>query len=66
MHRRPNLKEALDILSHYSDISIEAAEMLAEYKTLCENDQEFFAARLVVEVVDHFYHINDVKGVFNG
>ena len=66
MHRRPGLKEALSVLESYAALNVEAAEVLQEYKTLCLDNQEFFAARLVVEIVDHFYHINGIGEVSNG
>jgi hypothetical protein len=56
MHRRPSLKEALQVLSDFSCYSEDAAEVLDIYKKMIINRQEFLAARLVVEIVDLFYH----------
>lgn len=56
MHKRPSLNEALQVLSKSSVYSKEAAEVLDVYKTMIKNQQEFLAARLVVEIVDLFYH----------
>jgi hypothetical protein len=56
MHKRPNLKEALQVLVKYSVLNKDAAEALELYEILLKQKQEFLAARLVVEIVDLFYH----------
>jgi len=60
LHKRPNLKEALSVLTEYSGHSADCVEILAEYKQLKENNQEFLAGRLVIDTVDHFYHLRSV------
>lgn len=63
MHKRPSLQEALRVLEQLSNISIDSSEVLEEYKMLCESGQQFLGARLVVDSVDHFYHL---QGIANG
>lgn len=63
MHKRPSLQEALQVLRNLSTFSIDCVEVLEEYADLKSQGQEFLAARLVVDSVDHFYHL---QGVANG
>lgn len=65
MHRRPRLKEAIEILQQLSHISEYAAESLDDYHHLLSQGKEFAAAHLVVEIVDHYYHLIGVKHTVN-
>lgn len=60
MHRRPSLQEAISVLGSLKSISDDANEALNEYYALKEAGQEFLAARLVVEIVDFYYHATGV------
>jgi predicted nuclease of restriction endonuclease-like RecB superfamily len=66
MHRRPRLKEAVQLLEQLSQISPEAAQAIEEYNELLVKGYEFAAAHLVVEIVDHYYHLNNVQECVNG
>jgi hypothetical protein len=56
MHKRPSIKEALQVLKTFANVNSDVAEALELYYTLIDDRQEFLAARLVVEIVDLFYH----------
>lgn len=60
MHKRPSLVEALDVLKKYQYISNDCLEALQDYNKLKQTN-EFQAARMVVDIVDHFYHTQSVK-----
>lgn len=59
MHKRPNLFEARAFLSQH------APDIMDEYSNLIETHGEFFAARYIVDIVDHYNHLNQI-GVVNG
>ena len=59
MHKRPSLSEAKALLYQH------APDIMKEYETLKITHGEFFAARYIVDIVDHYNHINNV-GVVNG
>ena len=59
MHKRPSLSEAKVLLYQH------APDIMIEYENLKKSHGEFFAARFIVDVVDHFNHINNVN-VVNG
>ena len=59
MHKRPSLSEAKTFLTQHSP------DIMQEYKELYETHGEFFAARYIVDIVDHYNHLNNV-GVVNG
>ena len=59
MHRRPSLQEAKALLSQH------APDIMQEYKELIVTHGEFFAARYIVDIVDHYNHINNI-GVAKG
>mgnify|MGYP001418631863 FL=1 len=59
MHKRPSLSEAKALLNQH------APDIMEEYKQLVKTHGEFFAARYIVDIVDHYNHINNV-GVVNG
>jgi hypothetical protein len=61
MHRRPSLNEAISVLNSVKHVSEEAEQALNEYYSLKNSGQEFLAARLVVEIVDFFYHATGVQ-----
>lgn len=53
MHKRPSLQEAKAILTQHSP------DTMQEYHEMKESHGEFFAARFIVDVVDHFNHLQD-------
>lgn len=59
MHKRPTLQEAKALLTQH------APETMEEYRELFDTHGEFFAARYIVDIVDHYNHLNNV-GVANG
>ena len=66
MHKRPSLSEALQVLIKLAPINEECDEALEEYYRLKAQGQEFFAARIAVEIVDHYYHILSTKDIVHG
>ena len=61
MHKRPSLSEAISVLQSIRHISDDADSILTEYAELKSSGKEFIAARLVVEVVDFYYHATGVE-----
>jgi hypothetical protein len=59
MHKRPSLPEARAFLSQH------APEIIQEYTALIDTHGEFFAARYIIDIVDHYNHLNNI-GVVNG
>lgn len=59
MHKRPSLPEAKTFLTQH------APEIMQEYRELLTTHGEFFASRYIVDIVDHYNHLNNV-GVVNG
>jgi len=55
MHKRPSLSEAKALLNQH------APDIMKEYKTLKKTHGEFFAARYIVDIVDHYNHITTVQ-----
>ena len=53
MHKRPSLQEAKAVLTQHSPDTME------EYYELIDSHGEFFAARFIVDIVDHFNHLQD-------
>lgn len=53
MHKRPTLQEAKAILIQHSP------ETMKEYELLKTSHGEFFAARFIVDIVDHFNHLQE-------
>ena len=66
MHKRPSLSESLQVLKTLSPINADCNEALQEYYNLKAEGQEFFAARIAVEIVDHYYHVLSTKGLAHG
>jgi hypothetical protein len=60
MHKRPSLSEAKAVLSQHSP------ETMEEYYELKESHGEFFAARFIVDIVDHYNHLKELKNTVNG
>ncbi len=54
MHKRPTLSEAKSFLNQH------APDIMQEYTDLFNTHGEFFAARFVVDIVDHYNHLNNV------
>jgi hypothetical protein len=67
MHRRPKLKEAIEVLNTLANKykNEDAIDALHLYNSLRETD-EFSASRMVVDIVDHYYHLLDLKGISHG
>lgn len=55
MHKRPSLSEAKSFLTQH------APDIMDEYHELYQSHGEFFAARFVVDIVDHYNHLNNVQ-----
>ena len=53
MHKRPSLSEAKAILTQHSPDTME------EYEQHKRSHGEFFAARFIVDIVDHFNHLQE-------
>ena len=53
MHKRPSLGEAKAILSQHSP------DTMQEYEAMKASHGEFFAARYIVDIVDHFNHLQE-------
>lgn len=53
MHKRPTLQEAKAVLTQHSP------DTMREYEQLVESHGEFFAARFIVDIVDHFNHLQE-------
>lgn len=66
MHKRPSLSEALQVLKQLAPINDECGEALDEYYSFKAQGEEFFAARMVVDIVDHYYHVLSTKGLAHG
>jgi len=66
MHKRPRLAEALQVLSSLSKISADAASALQQYYDMREEGMDFEACRMVVDIIDHHYHILSTKGIAHG
>lgn len=60
MHKRPSLKQSLETLSKYKNISEECNQTLIDYNNM-KKDNEFLAARMVVEVVNHINRSNIIS-----
>ena len=58
MHKRPSLQEAKAILLQHSPDTIK------EYEQMKTSHGEFFAARFIDDIVDHFNHLQEK--VING
>jgi hypothetical protein len=66
MHKRPKLQEAIDVLHNLSPSNEDCASALQEYHEMVSKGNEFFAARMIVDIVDHYYHILETKGIAHG
>lgn len=66
MHRRPKLNEAIEVLRSLSPINEDALQAIVDYNDLVAQGQEFVASRMVVDIVDHYYHLLDLKGIAHG
>ena len=66
MHKRPKLREAIQVLQTLSTANEDCSSALTEYYEMVSNGSEFFAARMVVDIVDHYYHILETKGIAHG
>ena len=66
MHRRPKLQEAIEVLQTIAINNEDAQIALADYFNLIARGEEFLASRMVVDIVDHYYHLLDLKGIAHG
>lgn len=66
MHHRPKLLEAIQVLKSLSAHNADAQAAIVDYDHLMLTGQEFQASRMVVDIVDHFYHLLDLKGIAHG
>jgi RNA polymerase-interacting CarD/CdnL/TRCF family regulator len=66
MHRRPNLQEAIDVLQNLSEHNVDANTTINDYNAMLAKGEIFQASRMVVDIVDHYYHLLDLKGTTNG
>ena len=66
MHRRPKLLEAIDVLKSISVHNEDAQSAMADYYSLVATGNIFLASRMVVDIVDHYYHLLDQKGIVHG
>jgi hypothetical protein len=66
MHKRPKLAEAIQALTSLANISTDAAEALQQYHEMRAEGLDFEACRMVVDIIDHHYHILDTKGIAHG
>ena len=53
MHKRPSLQEAKAFLQQHSP------ETMTEYQEMKVSHGEFFAARFIVDIVDHYNHLQE-------
>lgn len=61
MHRRPKLHEAIEVLTSISLHNEDAQAAMADYNNLMDRGEVFTASRMVVDIVDHYYHLQGVK-----
>lgn len=66
MHKRPRLAEAVELLHKLSSISADAKSAIEQYYDMREQNMHFQACRMVVDIVDHYYHSTSVAEVNNG
>ncbi len=66
MHRRPKLQEAIDVLQNLSEHNVDASTTITDYNAMLAKGEVFQASRMVVDIVDHYYHLLDLKGTTNG
>jgi hypothetical protein len=59
MNKRPNISEALAVITRMALHSKECINLLAEYDRLKLEGNEFLAARMLVDSVEHFYQSLD-------
>jgi hypothetical protein len=63
MHRRPKLHEAIKVLQKLSTNNVDAHTAITDYNAMLLKGDIFQASRMVVDIVDHYYH---VLGTTNG
>lgn len=63
MHRRPNLQEAISVLHSLSADNEDALQAVVDYNSLIASGEQFTASRMVVDIVDHYYHLLSVNNV---
>jgi hypothetical protein len=66
MHKRPRLQEAINVLTELSSISTDAKSALEQYYQMRLENFDFEACRMIVDIVDHYYHNMSVSGAANG
>ena len=60
MHRRPKLHEAIEVLTSISLHNEDAQAAMADYNNLMDRGEVFTASRMVVDIVDHYYHLQGI------
>lgn len=66
MHKRPSLNEAVNTLTQLSNISTDAKSALEQYHTMREQGLDFYACKMVVDIVAYHNHNMSVLGAANG
>ena len=66
MHKRPSLYEALTVIKRLAPLSEDCNQALKDYNSMKSNGDEFLASRMIVDIVDHYYHLLDNKGIAHG
>jgi hypothetical protein len=61
MHRRPKLHEAIEVLQTISTHNEDAQAAMADYNNLMDRGEIFTASRMVVDIVDHYYHLQGIS-----
>lgn len=66
MNKRPSISEALSVINRMSNHSEECVILLQEYSNLKQSGNEFLAARMLVDSVEHFYQSLDAIEAVHG
>ena len=66
MHRRPKLQEAIEVLKNLANTNADAQTTIQDYNDMLSKGDQFQASRMVVDIVDHYYHLLALKGIANG
>lgn len=61
MHRRPKLQEAIKVLQNLSAHNADANTTINDYNAMLLRGEVFQASRMVVDIVDHYYHLQGVS-----
>lgn len=61
MHRRPKLHEAIKVLQNLSAHNVDASTTINDYNAMLLRGEVFQASRMVVDIVDHYYHLQGIS-----